>query len=169
MKLNLIIGVGLLGAMALESSAVAGSSGVGIPLSELCGPAGKALAGVYHPYRLRVVKACAYVTGIGAGVRRERDGDYHIQLRLDAAYAGAINQKNVTRQNGDLVVEITPSDRAALQSPRLDEHVLVVGPYVIDTKHGWAEIHPVRYWIVLRTWGKECTPSNSGAARSGRC
>ncbi|MEJ2668459.1 MAG: DUF3761 domain-containing protein [Deinococcales bacterium] len=104
------------------------------------------LAGVYHPARLHVMNACVTVSGTVEAVRHEADTDYHINVRLDARYAALINQKNVTQEHGDLVVEIIPMDEPNLPTPRVGEHVTFTGAYVLDTAHGWMEVHPA--WIV---------------------
>lgn len=128
--------------------------------------AGNPLANVYHPSRLQVLAACKTVTGTVEGVRAETDGDEHVAVRLDAAYANLINAANTADQHGDLVVEIVPADepgckpgtppRAAhgsydygvctgadLTPPSVGRHISVTGPYVLDRDHGWMEIHPV--------------------------
>src|SRR5260370_2930390 len=60
---------------------------------------------IYHPYRLHVISACKTVTGKVEGVHQEPDGDLHILLRLDPAYAGLINGANTEFEDGDLVLE----------------------------------------------------------------
>lgn len=151
---------------------------VGTPAPEICfGMPGYSvgdiapapLAGVYHPQRLQVISACAFVTGTVAERRIESDGDAHVLLALDTEYAGAINSKNAQYEHGDLVVEIIPADQAQVAIPPLGAHVEVVGPYVKDLDHGWMEIHPARYIIPARDWSGECTPPNSAAAQSGSC
>lgn len=127
---------------------------------------GPALAGVYHPQRLEVVQACAYATGVIARRRVEADGDVHLYLAPDPAFAGMVNGDN---PHGDLVVEIVPADQGAVAVPRLGEHVLAAGPYVYDKSHGWLEIHPARYVVRIRDWSAECTPPSGAAARTGRC
>ncbi len=118
---------------------------------------------VYNPDRLEVVKQCVTVSGIVENVRPEDDGDYHVRLRLDPAYANLTNDANYSYQHGDLVVEIicattvTPSDAMAacenynnpFPVPTIGQHITVSGPYVFDNDHyGWAEIHPVYSLII---------------------
>ena len=112
---------------------------------------------VYHPSRLKVLEQCIRVTGVVEFTRDELDGDIHIGLRLDPAYASLINPSNTQYERGDLVVEIIcahpPVQRDALDAcanyispigqPDVGTHVRVVGAYVLDTVHGWNEIHPV--------------------------
>jgi hypothetical protein len=123
------------------------------------------LANVYHPSRLRVVQPCLTVSGTAAEVRHEDDGDFHINVDLDPRFAGLINDRNVSGEHGALVVEIVPADEpgctvgqpprppsgtydyglctgANETAPSIGAHVSVTGPYVLDTAHGWMEIHP---------------------------
>lgn len=97
------------------------------------------------------------VTGTIELVRREPDGDYHIRLKPDPQYANLLNEENVSKQAGSLVLEpvcenpIRQADaRAACEGfhgtvvlPPIGSHVRVLGSYVLDTDHGWMEIHPV--------------------------
>src|SRR3982074_1264898 len=49
---------------------------------------------VYNPDRLVVIdpaNPCRSVTGIIDFIRQERDGDYHIGLKLDPQYADLVN------------------------------------------------------------------------------
>ena len=123
------------------------------------------LANVYHPTRLRVIDACRTVSGVVTVVRHEKDGDYHIDIALDPPFASLVNAKNISGQAGALVVEIIPADEpgcttgqppkpatgtydygvctgANVVAPKGGDHIQVTGPYVLDTAHGWMEIHP---------------------------
>ena len=60
---------------------------------------------VYHPYRLAVQAACIRVTGTIAAIRHEADGDLHILLSLDPAFAHLLTGANAGVERGDLVVE----------------------------------------------------------------
>ncbi len=131
---------------------------------------GDPLANVYHPDRLKVITPCATVSGIVAVIRSEADGDVHFNLALDASYANLINDGNRSGEGGNLVIEIVPADRpgcapgvapkaaagtydygtctgAGVATPAANSHVTVTGPYVLDTFHGWMEIHPA--WAVV--------------------
>ena len=133
---------------------------------------GNPLANVYHPYRLQVVAACSTVGGVVETVRHEDDGDYHIDLAVDAAYRQMLDTGNRTYQHGWLVLELVPADQSGCtvgQPPRpasgtydygictgadeappsVGQHIWVTGPYVIDHWHDWAEIHPV--WSMSTT------------------
>jgi hypothetical protein len=122
-------------------------------------------AGIYHPARLVVVNPCQTVTGTVAAIKKEADGDYHIRVTLDAAYAQLINDANRQLQHGDLIVEIpcvntvTQADAKSpcaaidpqlkLTPPAVGQHVSITGPYVNDHQHGWMEIHPVYIWAPM--------------------
>ena len=113
---------------------------------------------VYNPSRLQIVKQCVTASGTVDRVIEENDGDVHLRLSLDTAYANLTNSANDQYQYGDLVVEIicvgpiTQADAVSacqgyansIPVPDVGEHVTISGPYVLDTEHyNWAEIHPV--------------------------
>ncbi len=114
---------------------------------------------VYHLQRLQVVEKCISVTGTIHHVKKEADGDDHIQLTLDSQFAGLLNDRNKTAQANSLVVEpvcqgtVTQADAQAacrdfhstVEVPKQGSHVRVFGSYVFDSEanHGWMEIHPV--------------------------
>jgi hypothetical protein len=122
-----------------------------------CHAPGDVLAGVYHPYRLHVLAACTRASGTVMTVRHEEDGDLHIDLVLDPASAGLLNDVNRSAQRGALVVEFMARDGAHLPAPSVGDHLTLSGAWVNDADHGWNEIHPV--------WSEQI---NSGSiARSG--
>jgi hypothetical protein len=113
---------------------------------------------VYHPARLKVVRACLTVQGTILRVRHEADGDLHILLMPDSADRWTLQPANTARQHGALVLEpvcvATPTQadakpacgayRSPLAVPPVGAHVRVTGAYVLDLEHGsWAELHPV--------------------------
>jgi hypothetical protein len=114
---------------------------------------------VYHPDRLTVIQKCKTVTGTIALIRSEKDGDYHIQIKLDPGQSALLNQTNIDRQDGNLVVEpicehkVTQASAKAaclnfsypIDKLQKGTHVTVIGSYVHDTEggHGWMEIHPI--------------------------
>ncbi|MFL5767438.1 MAG: excalibur calcium-binding domain-containing protein, partial [Actinomycetota bacterium] len=51
---------------------------------------------------------------------------------------------NDTEQGGALVTEVMPGQH--LPIPSTGEHVAVFGTWVLDTDHGWNEIHPI--WAI---------------------
>ena len=112
--------------------------------------------------RLQVIQDCVSVTGTIESARPEKDGDFHIRLRLDPQYRSMLNAKNRSGQHGALVVEPvcmnTVKQRDTLAEHVCDgfsqqvytpdmvgNHVRVTGAYVTDMEHGWTEIHPVTF------------------------
>lgn len=73
-----------------------------------------------------------------------------------------MNDRNRAEQAGDLAVEIvcvnpvrqqdavascsTPPASLNLRPPSVGAHTSVSGPYVLDTAHGWMEVHPLYEW-----------------------
>jgi hypothetical protein len=113
---------------------------------------------IYNPSRLQIIDSCKTVSGVIDSIRSERDGDFHIRLKLDPEFSNLINPANINGQFGDLVLEpicinpVTQTDAiSACQNfhqhitiPPVGTHVKVLGSYVLDKQHnGWAEIHPV--------------------------
>jgi hypothetical protein len=60
---------------------------------------------VYNPSRLQVVDYCRSVSAIIESIRTERDGDFHIRVKLDPEFSDLINSANINGQFSDLVVE----------------------------------------------------------------
>ncbi len=119
---------------------------------------------VYNPGRLTVLESCKTVSGTVVRVLRpEKDGDYHIQLKVDPQYSDVIDQANIDKQHGNLVLEIVCANKDITQKdavsacsgyqnkiplPKPNEHISVIGQFVSDKEHGgWNEIHPV-YQII---------------------
>jgi len=100
---------------------------------------------------------CISVTGTVEEIRKETDGDVHILFRLDQQFESLLNEKNIFRQHGDLVLEpicqgkVRQADAAEPCSrydgphfePEIGHRYLVSGAYVHDADHGWNELHPV--------------------------
>ena len=102
--------------------------------------------------------ACQTVTGTIAKQHASDDGDIDIELTLDPQFANLLNKGNLTNLNGNLNIEaicqaaVQPDIPAAspacsgvgkLVVPPVGAHVQVTGSYVLDTNHGWMEIHPI--------------------------
>jgi hypothetical protein len=133
-----------------------------------CRP-GDPLDGVYLPFRLHVRKRCVTVSGRVDCVRREPDGDVHIELHLSRRYRHLLRPANAyqrcPRHSGPhLVVEIIPQNgeppvpdnsasRAEFMTPKAPkpgQHVKVTGPYVLDTNALHDLIYPGRHvanWV----------------------
>ncbi|MFN2582607.1 MAG: hypothetical protein ABR498_07690 [Candidatus Dormibacteria bacterium] len=134
-----------------------------VPVTE-CSPS--AWVHVYRPSRLTVLADCVTVSGIIEMQHPEPDGDVHVLLHLDGGQRcdgkQCTNEKNSSSQLGDLVVEpvceheVTQADAVAACSgyenpiavPSMGAHIRVTGPWVVDTQHGWLEIHPAEQLIV---------------------
>jgi hypothetical protein len=119
---------------------------------------------VYHRSRLRVIKMCLTASGVIEEIRKEKDGDAHVLLRLDPGQDTLLNAVNIEKQKGCLVFEpicvYTVKQENAIEAcrdcplkisiPKKGTRVAVTGSYVIDDKHGWTEIHPVSKIEVLQ-------------------
>ncbi len=138
-------------------------------------------AHVYSPDRLQLLAACIELTGTIDSETAQADGDYHVRLHLDLGQTCSgqpcIDAKNVSDQAGDLILEpvcenpITQADAVAacqgyhnpLVLPPLNSHVMVMGPFVLDTDHGWNEIHPLESITVVGASSPSPSPTASAA------
>jgi len=110
--------------------------------------------------RLKTIQNCVAVTGTVVSAAKEKDGDYHIRLKVDPQFKKLLNAKNQTAEAGFLVVEpmcthkVTQQDtidegacnsfkQTIFKPSMLNKPVSVTGTYVQDQEHGWREIHPV--------------------------
>jgi len=112
---------------------------------------------VYHRARLHIVHSCIAVTGTIRHIKREADGDDHIQLVVDPEFSKLLNERNKTAQGDTLIIEPTCQGPVTLEAahaacrdfhspvevPKAGAKVRVVGSYVLDIPQGWMEIHPV--------------------------
>jgi hypothetical protein len=113
---------------------------------------------VYKPQRLILKEKCITITGIIQDKKREKDGDWHLQIKLDPQFEHLLNEVNIRRQRGALVAEPICQSRITQRSvgiscegfnghlfpiPKRNTRVKITGDYVLDTEHGWMEIHPV--------------------------
>lgn len=100
---------------------------------------------------------CKHAAGLVVDVADEGDGDYHLWFTPDPAYTYLLNPENYFQAKPAMLAEITPdcppgsnsanaASRCALSKlpiPVIREHISIDGPRVLDTDHGWREIHPV--------------------------
>jgi hypothetical protein len=139
-------------------------------------------AHVYSPDRLQLLAACIELTGTIDLESAQADGDYHVRLHLDPGQTCAgqpcIDADNVSQQGGDLILEpvcenpITQADAVAacvgyhnpLVLPPVGSHVTVMGPFMLDTDHGWNEIHPLESIAVVPAPTPAASPSPSPTA-----
>jgi len=121
---------------------------------------------VYDPTRLHVSNSCQTVTGVIVNEHGSDDGDIDMQLTLDPPFTNLLNKGNIANLGGNLNVEaicqapIHPDIPAAFGAcgdfkgstfiPPVGAHVQVTGSYVLDTNHGWMEIHPASVISILR-------------------
>jgi hypothetical protein len=114
---------------------------------------------VHNPDRLQVLDPCKHAEGIVVDVAHENDGDYHIWFKPDPTYVYLMNSENHFQARPAMLAEVTPDCPAAtnppdaqsaakcpksdLPIPVIGQHVAMDGPWVLDTDHGWREIHPV--------------------------
>lgn len=120
-------------------------------------PRNDPLAGVYHPWRLQVLKPDITVSGTVDRVKTEPDHDWHVNVRLNKSYEYLINSENSRYEGGDLVVEVIPMDQQHIPRPHVGEHVTITGAYVSDKDHGWREIHPA--WMINGRGTAHYTPA----------
>jgi hypothetical protein len=116
-------------------------------------------AGVHNPDRLQVLDPCKHAEGIVVDVAHEDDGDYHVWFTADAGYEYLLNPNNHFQAKPAMLAEITPDcpsstnppdaqsaarcPKTKLTIPKLGQHIAIDGPWVLDTDHGWREVHPV--------------------------
>jgi hypothetical protein len=97
--------------------------------------------------------------GVVVDVAHEDDGDYHVWFRADPGYEYLLNPNNHFQAKPAMLAEITPDcppstnppdaqaaarcPKTSLPIPRLGQHIAIEGPWVLDTDHGWREVHPV--------------------------
>jgi hypothetical protein len=127
-----------------------------------CRP-GDPLDGVYLPFRLHVKRRCVTVSGRVDCVRREPDGDVHIELHLSRAYRHLLTPANsyqrcrghngahlvveIIPQNGELPFPDNSASRAGFVTPKAPKpgrHIKVTGPYVWDTNALHDLVYPER-------------------------
>jgi hypothetical protein len=126
------------------------------PLTPQCDPT--LWTHVYDPSRLKVSSSCQTVTGVIASEHASDDGDIDMPLTLDAPFTNLLNKGNMTDLGGNLNIEAIcqaafhsdipaapvacGSFKGSVLIPPVGAHVQVTGSYVLDTNHGWMEIHP---------------------------
>jgi hypothetical protein len=123
-----------------------------------CSKAPGLMKHVYKPNRLVEKKGCITVTGVIVKKIKEGDGDFHVRLKLDPGQGGGlINSKNTRVQGGNLVFEpicvLPVTQKSAKKAcrrwkqrislPNKGDRIEVTGIHMLDTEHGWLEIHPV--------------------------
>ncbi len=113
--------------------------------------------GVWTPSRLRVLSTCVTVSGIIEALMPTSgpavDGDFSFDIRPDAGFGWTLSLGSYVLNDGNLHVEVVPSDQAAVLGSVIlvpGAHVQVTGVWVLDTDHGWfSEVHPAWSFVVL--------------------
>ena len=128
----------------------------------LCSDPNNISSHIYNPARLQTVKNCITVSGIVNNVIAEDDGDYHVWFHVDPQYTNLPNGANNDYRQGDLLAEIICATTVTQQDavlacdnysnqiplPNKNQNITVTGPYVLDSIHGWMEVHPVYSLII---------------------
>jgi hypothetical protein len=112
-----------------------------------------------------VLTPCQTVTGVITGEHGSDDGDIDMPLALDPPFTNLLNNGNIVNLNGHLNVEAVcqgtihsdipaasvscGSFKGSVPIPPVGAHVQVTGSYVLDTNHGWMEIHPASVITVV--------------------
>jgi len=159
-----------IGLFPLLAALIAGCSQATGPATTLPSPAracgaGPPQAGIYQPDRLQVLDPCRHAVGLVVSVVPEDDGDYHVWIVLDPAYSDLLNAENHFQGKAAMLAEIVPSCPAnappansssaedcpatKLPVPSAGQRVAIDGTWVLDTNHGWREIHPVDTLVIL--------------------
>lgn len=108
---------------------------------------------IYHTARLHVISPCRTLAGTVREVIREADGDVHVWIVPDPAYVTLARGGIHGWMTAEIICHgsVIQADAVAacagysspLTVPVTGDHVKVTGSYVLDTDHGWTEIHPV--------------------------
>ncbi|HRI27087.1 MAG TPA: hypothetical protein PK239_03845 [Chitinophagales bacterium] len=119
---------------------------------------------IHNPARLIIIEPCVTLTGKVKGVHTSPDGDIHLRIAMDRNTRLPINFYNYIARGGCIVAEIICGKPAksskgkiscmgyqnALTIPKRGSSVSITGSYVLDTNHGWREIHPVTKLEILK-------------------
>ena len=89
----------------------------------------------------------------------EPDGDHHVWFKVDPGFEYLLNAEDRFNGQPALLGEITPDCPLAtnpsdpltaakcppskLPIPHAGDRIAIDGPWVLDTNHGWREIHPI--------------------------
>lgn len=119
---------------------------------------------VWGPDRLTIVDRCRTVTGTVSDMHTNEDGDFDIRLALDPQFSSLLNALNISQLNGHLQLEaicqapILTADalqacgsfRSNILLPSVGQRISATGTYVLDTNHGWMELHPLSVVRILQ-------------------
>lgn len=107
---------------------------------------GNVLEGVDRQARFTVLSPCEHIIGIVhnmTGIKKQ-DGDYQFNLAVQKPYRKLLNEVNIKKVQGMLVVEIIPKDQnsSSVQIPKNGDKIGAYGAWVTDNLKGWNELHP---------------------------
>ena len=110
---------------------------------------GNVLSGASNENDLKVLAECQEAVGIVKHTKKMDDGDFKFFLDLDEKYKFLVNEKNIQKIDGFLVVEIVPQDQNIenVYLPKTGDQVHIWGAWITDKPKGWHEIHPT--WKIL--------------------
>lgn len=120
---------------------------------------------VYSQKRLVIQAPCVTVRGTVTKARYALDGDAIVIVTLDPEYVRLSNERNHEGYGKDtLELEIVCRHPVfkfflfrcwtctnKIPVPRVGDHVEADGIYVLDTRHGHMELHPVTRITILRS------------------
>ena len=139
----LVCGIGFSACSSERQGAVSTSTRFA---SGVCTAPSNVLQGVWGPDRLHVFSRCQIAAGTVTWFHHEPDGDLHVYVALEGPYVGLLNAINQRHERGALLAEFMPRDGGHLPPPSVGDHIRLTGAWVLDTNHGWNELHPV--WSV---------------------
>jgi hypothetical protein len=113
-----------------------------------------------------VIDPCRKATGTVTETTVGEDGDLHFDVALDSRYRSMLLSGNRSAQDGDLVVELMPRDYGHIDAPEVGDRVKILGAYVDDTMHGWAELHPVWSLVINGASAGSSGPQYGGSPPS---
>lgn len=120
---------------------------------------------VYSPKRFVIQQSCVTVRATVNAVRYPLDGDAILIVTLDPEYVHLSNEKNREHYGTDtLELEIVCRHplfklfvfrcwtcHNKILVPRVGDHIEADGIYVLDTRHGHMELHPVTRITLLHS------------------
>lgn len=106
---------------------------------------------VHEPYRLALLEYNKTVIGKVKYIEESIDGDIHIRLMVSDKTI--LIKNNFEQEDSCLVLEIVCGCKSIfkicknyvneIQTPKINDSIMVSGPFVFDKRHKINEIHPV--------------------------
>ncbi len=112
---------------------------------------GDVLNGVEKKERFTILSRCEVAEGKVHDVTKVSDGDYKFHLELKSKYKYLLNDGNLKKTNGMLIIEVIPKDQGSksLELPNNNDQIVLWGAWVTDNPKGWNEFHPAWKVVVL--------------------